>query len=373
MSNVLKAVTQNGTSIWLDDLSRERLVEGGTSRYLPSLISKEWVRGVTTNPAIFAAAISNSPIYQSDITRMAAQGKDAEAIINALTTDDVKQACDLFEEIFESSNGVDGRVSIEVDPRLARDTAATIVQARELWKEVSRPNLLIKVPATIEGIPAIRTLISEGISVNVTIIFSVPRYKEVLEAFLLGLEDRHSRGEPVQGIHSVASFFVSRVDTEIDGRIRKEHLPLNSNLKALEGKAAIANARLAYEHFLDVKSSPRWAVLSQAGAAIQRPLWASTGVKDPSYPPTMYVSELIAPDTVNTMPEPTLIALRDSDLIPSENISAFFDQSRAVLAELSTLGIDINEVAEKLENEGIAKFITPWLELISTVERAAQR
>lgn len=372
MFEVLTKVTEVGTSIWLDDLSRERLVEGGTSRYLPTLIKEESIRGVTTNPAIFAAAISGSPIYRGDIANLAKAGRSAEEIITALTTEDVSRACELFHNVYESSEGIDGRVSIEVDPRFARDTKSTIAQAHSLWREVSQPNLLIKVPATVEGLPAIRELISAGISVNVTIIFSVTRYREVLDAFISGLEDRVARGESVAGIHSVASFFVSRVDTEIDGRLRKDHSPKNAELRALEGKAAVANARLAYEHFLHVKGSPRWRTLESKGASIQRPLWASTGVKDPAYNPIMYVADLVAPNTVNTMPESTLIALRDSSWQVSENITSHFESARSVIDQLADIGIDIEEVAAKLEEEGIKKFITPWLELISTVESAAR-
>lgn len=364
MSKTLSEISAIGTSIWLDDLSRERMVAGGKARSLSELISNEYVVGVTTNPAIFSASISNSSLYHEEITQLSRTGADAEAIITALTTADVRNACDLFMPVYESSNGVDGRVSIEVDPRFARDTAATIAQAHELWSIVNRPNLLIKVPATIEGLPAIRKLISDGISVNVTIIFSVARYQEVLEAFISGLEDRRAKGLPLDGIHSVASFFISRVDTELDPRLKAQ------GHTDFLGRAAIANARLAYQHFLSVKKSPRWQRLDSLSANIQRPLWASTGVKDPSYDPTMYVLKLVAPDTVNTMPEATLSAVRDSQLFEGESITPYFGDAEKTIDSLSTLGIAMNDVATKLESEGIDKFIKPWLQLIETVNQA---
>jgi len=370
MHKILQQITESGTSIWLDDLSRERLVVDGKSRNLAGLIHQESVLGVTTNPAIFSAAIANSTLYADDIATLAKKGLGAEAIINELTTADVAQACDLFLPTYERTNGVDGRVSIEVDPRLARDTAGTVKQAKELWEKVSRDNVLIKVPATIEGIPAIRTLISEGISVNVTIIFSVPRYFEVLEAFIAGLEDRMAKNLPVSGIHSVASFFVSRVDTDIDPKLKAHQDPSALNLL---GKAAVANARLAYKHFETVLQSQRWQKLAAAGAQIQRPLWASTGVKDPAYDPTLYVLELIAPLTVNTMPEPTLIAVRDQGSFKGNTISNNYQDATEVLTQISSFSIDIQEVANRLENEGIDKFIKPWLDLIATVEAASAK
>ena len=368
MTAVLKSISEAGTSIWLDDLSRERMIDGGKSRHLSELIDTDYVVGVTTNPAIFSASISKSSLYSADIKKLAAQGHNAESIITELTTADVKQACDIFMPVYERSNGIDGRISIEVDPRLARNTDGTIHQARELWKKVARPNVLIKVPATIEGLPAIQTLTAEGISVNVTIIFSVDRYQAVLEAFLQGLENRVSRGLDISKIHSVASFFVSRVDTEIDPRLKAHSEP---SAVSLLGKAAIANARLAYQHFETVRSSSRWSSLAQSGGNIQRPLWASTGVKDPTYDPTMYVVDLVAPLTVNTMPEPTLNAVRDTGLFKGDTATNNYELAGKVLSDLDDLGIDILEVAEKLESEGIEKFIKPWLELIDAVEVAA--
>ena len=363
MSATLSSLSTCGTSIWLDDLSRERLVPGGAARSLHSLINSEYVVGVTTNPAIFSSAISGSPLYRDEILSLHRSGQPIDEIITSLTCADVAAACDLFADVHRKSSGVDGRVSIEVDPRFARDTESTIAQARELWKRIDRPNLLIKVPATIEGLPAIRTLISEGISVNVTIIFSVARYGEVLDAYISGLEDRALRGLDLSDVHSVASFFVSRVDTEIDSRLRT----LGTHT-SLEGKAAIANARLAYQHFHTISHSQRWLALTERGARPQRPLWASTGVKDPAYDPCMYVTQLVAPLTVNTMPEATLSAVRDSNDTIKESITDNFDQSQATIDELLKIGIDIEEVAAKLEREGIEKFIKPWLQLIESIE-----
>ena len=369
MSKTLAQISQAGTSIWLDDLSRERMIDNGKSRSLKSLIAEESVVGVTTNPAIFSSSISQSSLYSDDLKALAAKGYLAEQIITELTCNDVAKACDLFREVFLASGGVDGRVSIEVDPRFARDTKKTISQARDLWKKIDRPNLLIKVPATIEGLPAIQTLISEGISVNVTIIFSTKRYEQVLDAFIKGLEDRAQKSLPLSDIHSVASFFISRVDTEIDPRLKasasKEGLDLL-------GKSAIANAHLAYQHFEEVLHSDRWQVLAKLGGNIQRPLWASTGVKDPSYDPTQYVMELVAPFCVNTMPEQTLNAVKAQGEFKGNAISGKYLDAAGVINQLTSIGIDIEEVAEKLEVEGIDKFIKPWLELIANVEAASK-
>lgn len=360
----LEKISNAGVSVWLDDLSRERMVKGGKASYLPQLIENDFVVGVTTNPAIFSSAIANSDLYKDDIASLHGRGLSAEEIITELTTSDVRQACNLFRSVFERTHGVDGRVSIEVDPRLARDTEGTIRQARELWKLVGASNVLIKVPATKEGLPAIRTLTAEGISVNVTIIFSVSRYQAVLDSFIAGLEDRLASGQSITDIHSVASFFISRVDTEIDSRLN------DPSHQALKGRAALANARLAYEHFIEIESSERWRALAKSGGNIQRPLWASTGVKDPNYSSTMYVLDLVADKTVNTMPESTLSALRSSSDFSGDTITGRFAEARDTLSQLANIGIDIESVAEKLESEGIDKFIKPWLELIAVVERA---
>lgn len=360
----LAELSKAGVSVWLDDLSRERMTNGGKATYLPDLIERDNVVGVTTNPAIFSAAIAKSDLYRSDIEALFSSGSNAEEVITSLTTSDVREACRLFLPTYERSSGIDGRVSIEVDPRLARDTEETVRQARQLWQLVDMPNVLIKVPATVEGLPAIQTLISEGISVNVTIIFSVARYQAVLDSFMAGLEDRLAAGRSLEGIHSVASFFISRVDTEIDARLK------GTPHERLRGQAALANARLAYEHFMKVGESERWRALEAKGASIQRPLWASTGVKDPNYDPTMYVLDLVAPMTVNTMPEATLDSVRSASRPVVESIRGRFTEARALIAQLAEIGIYIEEVASKLELEGIDKFIKPWLELIDVVERA---
>lgn len=369
MSKTLAQISQAGTSIWLDDLSRERMIDNGKSRSLKSLIAEESVVGVTTNPAIFSSSISQSSLYSDDLKALAAKGYSAEQIITELTCSDVAKACDLFREVFLATGGVDGRVSIEVDPRFARDTKKTISQALDLWKKIDRPNLLIKVPATIEGLPAIQTLISEGISVNVTIIFSTKRYEQVLDAFIKGLEDRARKSLPLSDIHSVASFFISRVDTEIDPRLKA-----SASKEALDllGKSAIANAHLAYQHFEEVLHSDRWQVLAKLGGNIQRPLWASTGVKDPNYDPTQYVMELVAPLCVNTMPEQTLSAVKAQGEFKGNSIPGKYLDAAGVINQLTSIGIDIEEVAEKLEREGIDKFIKPWLELIANVEAASK-
>ena len=362
---MLSEISNAGVSIWLDDLSRERMVKGGKSSYLPDLIATKHVVGVTTNPAIFSNAISTSQLYQQDIIKMRNQGMEVEDIITELTCSDVKDACDIFLDTFEKTNGIDGRVSIEVDPRYARDTEKTVAQARDLWKRIGAPNLLIKVPATKEGLPAIRELIAAGISVNVTIIFSVSRYREVLEAYQSGIADRANSGNKSSDTHSVASFFVSRVDTEIDARLK------GIGRLDLLGKAALANARLAYKEFIEVKASSNWKKLAATGAYLQRPLWASTGVKEPSYDPAMYVTELIASETVNTMPESTLIAASKTANFNGDTITGNFDSSKKIIDDLGGLGINIEEVAKKLEEEGIEKFVKPWLDLISVVAKVS--
>ncbi len=361
----LEEISKAGVSIWLDDLSRERLKKNGTATYLKDLIESSHVVGVTTNPAIFSAAIANSSLYQEDIAALARKGLNPEEIITELTTSDVRNACEIFLPVFENTNGVDGRVSIEVDPRFARLADETVKQAIFLLEKVAMPNVLIKVPATIEGLTAIRALTAAGISVNVTIIFSVKRYQEVLESYLLGLEERLEKGLEISTIHSVASFFVSRVDTEIDSRLD------SVNQGRLRGMAALANARLAYKHFCEIRESARWQKISAKGGNLQRPLWASTGVKDPTYDPTLYVMDLIANQTVNTMPENTLNSVRTSNKFSGDTISGRYSHSQDHLNQLKDIGIDIEEIALKLEVEGIDKFIKPWIELIGVVERAA--
>jgi transaldolase len=366
MTDHLKELSEAGVSIWLDDLSRERLETGN----LADLVHDDHVVGVTTNPSIFAAAIANGERYTDQVRQLADEGADVNRTVFALTTTDVRNACDVLKPVFEATNGVDGRVSIEVDPRLALKTEATIGEAKALSWAVDRPNLLIKIPATVEGLPAITAVLAEGISVNVTLIFSLERYGEVMEAFLTGIEQAKANGHDLSKLASVASFFVSRVDTEIDKRLDK----LGSDeAKALRGKAAIANARLAYELYEEKFSSDRWKALQAAGAKPQRPLWASTSTKDPSYDDTMYVLDLVAPGTVNTMPEPTLEALVDHGSFRGETVRSFYIDARQLLDQLGSLGIDYGDVVQLLEEEAIEKFETSWNELIESIESELQR
>jgi transaldolase len=358
MSSNLQAVSDAGVSIWLDDLSRDRLQSGS----LAKLISDSNVVGVTTNPSIFSAAIKGSALYKEDVLSLKAKGADTAAIVNALTTSDVSAACDLFAKIYQNSKHVDGRVSIEVDPFLAHETEKTVEQGKSLWAQINRPNLLIKVPATLEGLPAVRALTAAGISVNVTLIFSVDRYEKVMDAYMAGLEDRLAAGESIEDIHSVASFFVSRIDAEIDKR-----LDAAGPDSPLRGKSAIANAVLAYEAYLKVISSGRWKALLAQGASEQRPLWASTGVKDKSYDSTRYVIELIAPNCVNTMPEGTLNEVREHGVVRGNTISSNFESSHAHFAELAAAGIDFSDVVTFLEKDGVKKFADAWQELLDNV------
>ena len=361
MSATLEKISREGTSIWLDDLSRSRLlVQDGKS--LLHLTRSASVVGVTTNPAIFANALKDASTYKDAIDSL--KGKSADEAIRQITTEDVRLACDQLREIYDRSAGVDGRVSIEVDPRLAHDETGTISQARELWREVARENLFIKVPATKAGLPAISTLISEGISINVTLIFSLERYREVLLAYLGGLEKRLADGHSLDGIQSVASFFVSRVDSAIDPVLDGLNTP---EARALRGRAAVANARLAYQIFEEVSASDRFQRIANAGGALQRPLWASTGVKDKAYDPAKYVVELIAPDTVNTMPEPTIHAAGAFTGDISNSISGSYTEAQNVFKKLSELGISYENVVGELERDGISKFIDAWEALIATI------
>lgn len=364
MTQCLQELTQLGVSVWLDDLSRERLTSGSLAR----LIAGSCVRGVTTNPAIFQKAISEkADAYSSDLHRLATDGSDVDQVIRALTTDDVREACDLLRPVFEESSGVDGRVSIEVDPRLAHDTEGTISQAIDLWREVDRPNALIKIPATKAGLPAITAVIGAGISVNVTLIFSVERYREVVWAYLEGIRHAQAAGLEISTIHSVASFFVSRVDTEIDKRLDALG---TEPARAARGLAGLANARLAWAAHEETLAGAEWAALAAAGALPQRPLWASTGVKDPAYDDTMYVVDLAVNGCVNTMPEPTLDAVRDHGQFSGDTVTGTAGVSREVFTHLLELGIDINEVCDLLEREGVQKFIESWESLRTTVATA---
>ncbi len=358
----IQEVSAAGTSIWLDDLSRAKITSTD-AHALPARIQNSGVVGVTTNPSIFSAAISGAAEYASDIAQM--KSLHVDEVVRKLTTDDVRQACDVFTSIYQATNGVDGRVSIEVDPRLAHDTEGTISAGKELWEIIDRPNLMIKVPATIEGLPAITALIAAGISVNVTLIFSVKRYGQVIEAYMNGIEQCENPSQ----VHSVASFFISRIDSSVDGLLKKNG---SVEATALLGKAAIANAHLAYQLFEEKFSTERWSALAGKGAHKQRPLWASTGVKDPTYEDTRYVVELIAPDTVNTMPQSTLDALIDHGVIRGNTISGQHLQAVEVLKSLSALGISLDEVTTELEIDGVKKFAQAWDELLENVKAAQQ-
>jgi transaldolase len=354
----LAALSAAGVSVWLDDLSRDRLRTGN----LAELIDTMCVVGVTTNPTIFQHALSKGHAYDDQIRELADRGADVEAAIRSVTTDDVREACDVLHRQWEASGGVDGRVSIEVDPRLAHDTDKTVAQAIELWKIVDRPNLLIKIPATVAGLPAITSTLAEGISVNVTLIFSVERHRTVMDAYLAGLEAAKAAGHDISKIHSVASFFVSRVDTEIDKRLEKIG---TTEALALRGQAGIANARLAYAAYRDVfVGGERYQALKHDGARVQRPLWASTGVKNPDYAETMYVTELVAVNTVNTMPEKTLRAVADHGVIHGDTVSCRAAEAQTLFDKLETVGIDLRDVFLVLENEGVEKFQTSWHELL---------
>ncbi|MDJ0320215.1 transaldolase [Pseudarthrobacter sp. PS3-L1] len=362
-STPTQQLSDAGVSIWLDDLSRGRL-DSGT---LQKLIDEKNVVGVTTNPSIFQAAITSGTDYDDLIAGKAAEGANVEDTIFDITTTDVADACNLFAPVAAATKGIDGRVSIEVDPRLAWDTKGTITEAQKLFKRVGKDNVLIKIPATLEGLEAITATLATGISVNVTLIFSLDRYRAVINAFQAGLEQAKENGHDLATIHSVASFFVSRVDSEIDKRLDALG---TDEAKALKGKAGVANARLAYQVYEELFSTERWGVLAEAGALPQRPLWASTGVKDPAYPDTLYVTGLVAPGVVNTMPEKTLDATFDHGAVTGDTITRGYDDANATLNELDALGISYTEVVAQLETEGLDKFVASWKELLSDVESA---
>jgi transaldolase len=357
----LAALAAAGVSIWLDDLSRERLRSGN----LQQLISERHVVGVTTNPTIFATALSDGAAYDQQVRELAARDASVADAIREITVADVQQACDVFSGTWESTGGVDGRVSLEVDPTLARDTDATSAQAIDLWKAVDRPNLLVKIPATEAGLAAITRALAEGVSVNVTLIFSVERYRAVMDAYLDGLEQAAANGQELSRIASVASFFVSRVDTEIDKRLDEIG---TDEARALRGKAAVANSRLAYAAFQEVFSGPRWEALVAKGAKAQRPLWASTGVKNPDYSDTLYVTELVVADTVNTMPEKTLLAFADHGEVDGDQVTGTGAQAQEVFDAIAAQGIDLTDVFLVLENEGVDKFEKSWTELQESVK-----
>jgi transaldolase len=360
MSDRLKALADLGVSIWLDDLSRERIETGN----LADLVKNSSVVGVTTNPTIFASALSDGERYDEQVRELAAAGKDADEAIFAITTTDVRDACDVLKDTFDATGGVDGRVSIEVSPGLAHDEQATIASAKELWAEVDRENLFIKIPATTEGGPAISDVLGEGISVNVTLIFGLDRYDAVMDAYLEGLERAKAAGKDLSKIHSVASFFVSRVDTEVDKRLERSGDPQAGNLM---GQAGIANARLAYKAYEKKFAGERFKALKAEGANTQRPLWASTGVKNPDYRDTMYVTDLAVPNTVNTMPEKTLQAFADHGEVKGDQVTTKYAEAQQVMDDLAKLGIDYEDVIETLEREGVEKFEASWNELVETV------
>ncbi|RAN74292.1 transaldolase [Bacillus sp. SRB_336] len=352
-----------GVSIWLDDLTRTRLTDGS----LQKLIDEKNVVGVTTNPSIFEAAITKSDAYKSSLKEFSAKGVPAEEAVFEMTTEDVANGCDVFAGVAAATKGVDGRVSIEVDPRKAWDTEGTIAEAKRLYAKVNKKNVYIKIPATVEGLDAITATLAEGISVNVTLIFSLERYRAVVNAFLSGLEKAKANGHNLADIHSVASFFVSRVDTEIDKRLDALG---TDEAKGLKGKAGLANARLAYQLFEEVFSSERWSLLADAGALPQRPLWASTGVKDPAYPDTLYVTGLVAKNVVNTMPEKTLDATFDHAEVTGDSVTGTYNESNALLNRLEGLGISYNDVVGLLETEGLDKFVASWQDLLDHVQEA---
>ncbi|WP_153396686.1 transaldolase [Ornithinicoccus halotolerans] len=362
----LADLSQAGVSIWLDDLNRPMITDGDLDR----LLQDRQVVGVTTNPTIFAKALGEGEAYTDQVRQLAEQGADVEEAVFAITTEDVRNAADILRPVYDRTDGIDGRVSIEVDPRLANDTDATTAVAKRLWSEIDRPNVHVKIPATVEGLSAISGALAEGININVTLIFGLDRYRGVMNAFLTGLEQARENGKDLSSIHSVASFFVSRVDSEIDSRL--EEIGTEEAL-ALRGKAGIANARLAYQAFEEVFATPRWQTLADAGAHVQRPLWASTGVKNPDYSDTMYVEQLVAPHTVNTMPAETLEQAADHARITGDTIRGTYQESQQVLDELERVGVSYADVVDQLEKEGVEKFEKSWDELLDTVRSELKR
>ncbi|MFE9675134.1 transaldolase [Streptomyces sp. NPDC006259] len=362
-AGALERLSAEGVSIWLDDLSRERITSGN----LAELVATKHVVGVTTNPSIFQAAIGSGEGYQEQLADLAVRGVTVDEAVRMMTTADVRAAADILHSVYTATGGRDGRVSIEVDPRLAHETAATIAEAKQLAWLVDRPNVMIKIPATKAGLPAITEVIGLGISVNVTLIFSLERYREVMDAYLAGLEKAAARGVDLSTVHSVASFFVSRVDAEIDKRLTV--LGTDEAL-ALKGRAALANARLAYQAYEETFAGDRWTALAGAKANRQRPLWASTGVKDPAYKDTLYVDGLVAPGTVNTMPEATLNATADHGAVTGPTGAGGYPQARADLAAVEALGISYEEVVTRLEDEGVAKFAVAWQDLLDAVTKS---
>jgi transaldolase len=366
MTDTLRQLSDEGVAIWLDDLSRSRLTTGN----LADLIRDRFVVGVTTNPTIFQKAISDSELYDRQLRDLAVRGVDVEEGLRMITTMDVRWGCDVLRPAYDASGGVDGRVSIEVDPRLAQDAERTVAEARQLWWLVDRPNLFIKIPATEASLPAISQCLSEGISVNVTLIFSIERYRAVMDAFIEGVERARAAGHDLTNLASVASFFVSRVDTEVDKRLDKLGSP---EAVELRGKAAIANARLAFQAYEEAFAGDRWRALAEAGAKPQRPLWASTGVKDPAYDDTMYVVDLVTRGVVNTMPEATLDAVADHGAIRGDAIRGEYASAVATMTALADVGIDMADVVDVLEIEAVEKFETSWNELLESTKAELER
>jgi len=364
VSDRLKKLSEAGVSIWLDDLSRERIETGN----LADLVKNSSVVGITSNPTIFANALADGERYDDQVRRLAADGADVDRTVFELTTTDVRDACDIMRPVWEASGGVDGRVSIEVSPNLAHDADETVAEARRLWETVDRPNAYIKIPATPDGLPAITETLAAGIDVNVTLIFGLDQYQGVMEAFIAGIEKARDNGHDISQIHSVASFFVSRVDTEIDKRLEAARAD-----RSLFGRAGVANARLAYKAFEEFFASDRWAALEAAGARRQRPLWASTGVKNPDYDDTMYVVQLVVDDTVNTMPEKTLEAVADHGEIAGDQVRPHYADAQATMDDLAAAGIDYDDVITVLIGEGVDKFVKSWSELVDTVRASLEQ
>lgn len=366
-NRITELFLQEGQSAWQDDISRDMLNKGEIAR----AINETGIRGLTSNPTIFEKAIASGNAYDEAIAELIAQGVEDPDIFESVAVADIQATCDLFRELYDSSNGGDGFVSIEVSPLGARDAERTEADARRLWKSVNRPNLMVKIPGTLEGSPVIQQMLEEGININVTLLFSVEAYERVARAYIAALQARHARGEAIDRIASVASFFVSRVDALVDKQL--DALIANTTdeakkaeLEALKGKAAIANAKLAYKSFQEIFSGPEWETLAAAGAKVQRPLWASTSVKNPAYPDTLYVDELIGPDTVNTMPRQTIAAFLDHGTV-KRTIDTGVEEAAQTMAALESAGIDFKAVTDQLEEEGIAAFIKSFESLLGGV------
>ena len=368
MTKIQELWDQQRQSLWLDDISRAMLQSGALKRQ----IEQDGIRGVTSNPTIFEKAIAAGDAYDDQIAELIRAGKTSAEIFEAVEVEDIRDACDLFADLYRSSGGTDGYVSIEVTPEFARDTNGTIGEVRRLWSSVDRPNLMVKIPGTAEGLPAIRQALTEGISINVTLLFSVERYEEVARAYVEALEARHGRGESIETLASVASFFVSRVDTLIDNKLDERigelsDPALSETAQTLKGKIAVANARLAYQTFLGIFESERFAPLRAAGGNVQRPLWASTGTKNPAYSDVLYVETLIGPDTVNTMPGKTIDAFVDHGVI-SRTVDTGVPEARQAIEDLGRVGVDLQAATRQLEEEGIASFAKSFDSLIDGVE-----